>query len=94
MPAVTFARLNATGGAQIHNHTDTFDRLDPDSFMITLNFVAPFAEQIANAPVNPIPRKLADKVNEKIEEGKKRRAAMEKKDEEKKDDEKKPEEKK
>ncbi|MBQ4088960.1 MAG: Zn-dependent exopeptidase M28 [Clostridia bacterium] len=94
VPAVTFARLNATGGAQIHNHTDTFDRLDPDSFMITLNFVAPFAEQIANAPVNPIPRKLADKVNEKIEEGKKRRAAMEKKDEEKKDDEKKPEEKK
>ena len=94
VPAVTFARLNATGGAQIHNHTDTFDRLDPDSFMITLNFVAPFAEQIANAPVNPIPRKLADKVKEKIEEGKKRRAAMEKKDEEKKDDEKKPEEKK
>ena len=95
VPAVTFARLNATGGAQIHNHNDTFERLDPDSFMITLNFVAPFAEQIANAPVNPIPRKLADKVNEKIEEGKKRRAAMEKKDEEKKDEKAdKPEEKK
>ena len=95
VPAVTFARLNAMGGATIHNHNDTFDRLDPESFMITLNFVAPFAEQIANAPVNPIPRKLADKVNEKIEEGKKRRAAMEKKDEEKKDEKAdKPEEKK
>lgn len=95
VPAVTFARLAATGGAQIHNHNDVMDRLDPDSFMITLDFVSKFAEQVANAPVNPIPRKLADKVVEKIEEGKKMRAAMENKDE-KKDDakEEKPEEKK
>lgn len=85
VPAVTFARRSAHGGAQIHTHRDVMDRLDPDSFMITLDFVSKFAEQVANAPVNPIPRKLADKVVEKIEEGKKMRAAMENKNE-KKDD--------
>ena len=47
------------------------DRLDPDSFMITINFVAKFAEQIANTSVNAIPRKLADSVVKKMEERKK-----------------------
>ncbi|MDO4741680.1 MAG: M20/M25/M40 family metallo-hydrolase, partial [Eubacteriales bacterium] len=83
VPACTFARLQAMGGAQIHNHNDTMERLDPDSFMITLNFVSKFAEQIANAPVNPIPRKFAESVTKKLEEGKKMRAAMEAKDEKK-----------
>ena len=82
VPACTFARLNAMGGAQIHNHNDTFDHVDPDSFMITLDFVALFAEQIANAPVNPIPRKFAEPVAKKLEEGKKMRAAMEAKEKE------------
>ena len=97
VPACTFARLAPMGGAQIHNHNDTIEHLDPDAFMITLNFVAPFAEYIANAPVNPIPRKFADPVKEKLEEGKKRRAAMEAKEKEEKKEEKaeeKPEEKK
>jgi len=93
VPACTFARLNAMGGAQIHNNTDTFDRIDPDSFMITLNFVALFAEQIANAPVNVIPRKFAPAVTEKLEQMKKMRAEMDAKPEEKKEEgeEKKPE---
>lgn len=86
VPACTFARLQAMGGAQIHNHNDTMEHLDPDSFMITLEFVAKFAEQIANAPVNPIPRKFAESVSKKIEESKKMHAEMEAKDE-KKDDE-------
>ena len=95
VPACTFARLAAQGGAQIHNHNDTIDHLDPDSFMITCNFVATFAESIANAPVNPIPRKFADSVKEKLEEGKKRRTAMEAKEkEEAEKKEEKPEEKK
>ena len=92
VPACTFARLSTRGGAQIHNHNDTMDHLDPDSFMITANFVAVFAEQIANAPVNPIPRKFADSVKEKIEQGKKMRAAAE--EAEKKEEKKETEEKK
>jgi len=95
VPACTFARLQAMGGAQIHNHNDTMEHIDPDSFMITQNFAALFAEQIANAPVNPIPRKLADKVTEKLEEMKKRLAAFDSKEEDKKEEKKDaPEEKK
>jgi len=88
VPACSFARLQAMGGAQIHNHNDTMERLDPDSFMITQEFVAKFAEQLANAPVNPIPRKFADVVAKKLEEGKKMRAAMEAKEKEEKKEEK------
>ncbi|MBR6800670.1 MAG: M20/M25/M40 family metallo-hydrolase [Eubacteriaceae bacterium] len=87
VPACTFARLNAMGGAQIHNNTDTMDRIDPDSFMITLEFVALFSEQIANASVNPIPRKFADSVKEKLDAQKKMFGEPEKeKEEEKKED--------
>ena len=70
VPACTFARLNPRGGAQIHNHHDNMDHLDPDSFMITANFVAKFGDQIGNAAVNPIPRKFAEKVTKAIEEQK------------------------
>lgn len=88
VPACTFARLSPRGGAQIHNHNDTMDHLDPDAFMITADFVALFAGQLANAPVNPIPRKFADSVKEKIEQSKKMHAAADeakKKDEDKKE---------
>ena len=71
VPACTFARLQPKGGAQIHNHHDNMDHLDPDSFMITVNFVSKFAQQIANASVNPIPRRFAETVTKKIEERKK-----------------------
>ncbi len=94
VPACTFARLNAMGGAQIHNNTDTMDRIDKDSFMITLEFVSLFSEQLANAPVNPIPRKFADSVKEKLEQQKKMFGGEEKKEEKKEDAEKPEEEKK
>ena len=77
VPACSFARLSPRGGAEIHNHNDVMDRLDPDSFMITINFVSKLAEGIINAPVNPIPRKLADSVVEKLEKGKKMMMAAE-----------------
>ena len=94
VPSCSFARLNPMGGATIHNRHDTMDHLDPDSFMITLNFVVTLSEQILNAPVNVIPRKFAPDLEKKMEERKKMMAKMdaEKKDEEKKEE--KPEEKK
>ncbi len=93
VPACTFARLNTMGGAQIHNNSDTMDRIDRDSFMITLEFVALFSEQLANAPVNPIPRKFADSVKEKLEAQKKMMGGDEKKEEPKEETkEEKPEE--
>lgn len=84
VPSCTFARLQPRGGAQIHNHHDTMDHLDPDSFMITLNFVSKFADQIANASVNPIPRRFAEKVEKRMEEMKKMFGNADKKEENKK----------
>lgn len=77
VPSCSFARLNPVGGAQIHNHRDTMEHLDPDSFMITLNFVLKYAEQLINAPVNIIPRKFAPEIEKKLEEHKKMFAKME-----------------
>ena len=92
VPSCSFARLNPMGGATIHNRHDTMDHLDPDSFMITLNFVVTLSEQILNAPVNVIPRKFSPELEKKLEEGKKRRAEFEKKEEKKDEKEEKKEE--
>ena len=83
VPSCSFARLAPRGGAVIHDHRDTMEHLDPDSFMITLNFVVKFSSQIINAPVNVIPRSFAPEIEKKIEERKKMMAKMEGKKEEK-----------
>ena len=83
VPSCSFARLAPRGGAVIHDHRDTMEHLDPDSFMITLNFVVKFSSQIINAPVNVIPRSFAPEIEKKIEERKKMMAKMEGKEEEK-----------
>lgn len=86
VPSCTFARLQPTGGAQIHNRHDNMDHLDPDSFMKTLNFVVKFSSQVINAPTNIIPRKFSDELSKKIEERKKKMAEMEAQKESKKED--------
>lgn len=91
VPSCTFARLQAPGGAQIHNRHDTMEHLDPDSFMITLNFVVKYSEQVINASTNLIPRKFAPELTKKMEERKKMMAAMEGKKEETKEEAKKEE---
>ncbi len=72
IPACTFARLAPNGGAEIHNHNDIIDRLDPDSFMITLDFVVKYSEQIINSTVNLIPRRFDEKITKELDELKKR----------------------
>lgn len=88
VPSCTFARLQPFGGAQIHNRHDTMEHLDPDSFMITLNFVVKFSSQVINAPTNIIPRTFSKEIEKKIEEHKKMFAEMEGKKEEAKEDKK------
>lgn len=89
VPSCTFARLAPQGGAQIHNHYDTMEHLDADSFMITLDFVVKYSEQIINSSVNLIPRKFSSEIEKKLEERKKWRAEAEKKEEKAKEDSKK-----
>ena len=71
VPSCTFARLAPMGGAQIHNHYDTMEHLDPDSFMITLNFATKYASLLVNTTTNLIPRKFDESITKKLEEQKK-----------------------
>lgn len=71
VPSCTFARIAPMGGAQIHNHYDTMEHLDPDSFMITLNFAIKYASQLVNTTTNLIPRKFDEEITKKLEEQKK-----------------------
>lgn len=97
VPSCTFARLGAPGTKQIHNHYDTMDYMDPDSFMITLNFALTYASQIANCSMNPIAREFSEKITPKLEElrkqleekTKKAKKEKEKKEKKEKDKEKK-----
>ena len=87
VPACTFARLAPFGGSTIHNHYDTMEHLDPDSFMITLNFALHFANQLANTTTNLIPRKFDETITKKLEEQKKMfLGAIEEKKEDKKEE--------
>ncbi|MBR3839719.1 MAG: M20/M25/M40 family metallo-hydrolase [Erysipelotrichales bacterium] len=71
VPSCTFARLAPMGGATIHNHYDTMEHLDPDSFMITLNFATKYASLLVNTTCNLIPRKFEESITKKLEESKK-----------------------
>ena len=71
VPSCTFARLAPMGGAQIHNHYDTMEHLDPESFMITLEFATKYASELVNTTTNLIPRKFDEAITKKLEEQKK-----------------------
>lgn len=60
VPAVSFARFGAPGGAFIHCRHDLIDYLSGDSLAHTTEFVLKFANTIINAKVNPIVRTMPD----------------------------------
>ena len=71
VPGMTFARLAPKGGAEIHNRHDQMDYLDPDAFIKTVEFMVKFSDQVVNAKVCPVPRKLPKEIEEKVEKMKK-----------------------
>ena len=82
VPSCSFARLQPHGGAVIHDHRDTMDHLDPDAFMITLNFVVEYSSLLANSDVNMIPRGFDKSLDPKFEMRKKWAKKKEEKKEE------------
>jgi len=86
VPAMTFARLNPRGGAEIHSRRDMMEVLDPTAFIKTVEFMVKFSEQVVNAKVFPVPRELPKEINEKLEKFRKMEGM--KKEEEKKEDKK------
>ena len=71
VPSCTFARIAPMGGAQIHNHYDTMEHLDPESFMVTLEFAVKYASELVNTTTNLIPRKFDESITKKLDEQKK-----------------------
>lgn len=76
VPSCTFARLASNGGKTFHNRYDTMDHLDPDSFMITLNFVVKYADIIVNAPVNIVDRQFSKELEPQLKMWKERAKKM------------------
>ena len=60
VPAVSFARFGAEGGAFIHCRYDLIDWLSSDSLAHTTEFVLAFADRIDKAKINPIVRKMPE----------------------------------
>lgn len=94
IPAVTFARLAPQGGATIHSRRDIRDRLDPQAFINTVNFMASFSEKLINSKVFPVSKQMPKDLVEKMEKMKKMLAEIDPKKEELKKEDKKEEEKK
>ena len=94
VPAVTFARLQSRGGAEIHSRHDIIDHLDPTKFIQTVEFMAKFSDQIVNAKVFPVIRQIPKELEEKMSRFKKMMEAAKKEEEAKKAAEAKKEEKK
>ena len=67
VPAVTFARLEPKGGAEIHSRRDTLNPLDPQKFIDTVEFMAKFSDAVVNAKVFPVVRQLPKELVEKMD---------------------------
>lgn len=72
VPGISFGTNATLGGATIHSRRDTIDHLDPDAFIEICEFSAKFAEEIANAKVNVVPRALPKETTEPMDSMKKR----------------------
>lgn len=68
VPAVSFARFGAEGGAFIHCRYDLIDWLSADSLAHTTEFVLAFAKRIDDARMNQVVRKMPDNMVKEINE--------------------------
>lgn len=67
VPAITFARGAAPGGATIHSKKDVIDFISVESFNKTVEFILAFAERIIEAEVFPIPTTMPEKMKEELD---------------------------
>lgn len=68
VPAVSFARFGAPGGAFIHCRHDVIDYLSADSLAHTTKIVQTFADTVVNAKVNPIVREMPENMVKAVHE--------------------------
>ena len=67
IPAVTFARMCEGQYASFHNCYDTEAILSPKQIQKDVDFIAWFADRMANAVKCPVDRKIPKKLKKKID---------------------------
>ena len=67
IPGVNFTRFGAPGAAYIHNRFDTLDFLSADALAKTTRTVLAFAQEMANAAVLPVERKIPQNMVDEVE---------------------------
>ena len=68
VPAVSFARLTNPGAATIHNRYDTIDLVSPEQLLKDIDYVACFAERMANAAKCPVSKEMPDNMKKELDE--------------------------
>lgn len=68
VPAITFARGAAAGGAEIHSKKDVIDFISVESFNKTVDFILAFATRLIDAAVFPVPTTMPQKMKEELDQ--------------------------
>lgn len=67
VPAVSFARIAPGNTATIHNSYDTMAVMKAEHMQQDIDFIAAFAERMANAARCPVERKIPENMKEKLD---------------------------
>ena len=67
IPALSFARLPAKGGAVIHSRKDVMDHLSQDNYYHSCAFIERFADTLINSVCFPIRKEIPEKVKEDLD---------------------------
>ena len=67
IPGVNFTRFGNQGAAYIHNRFDTLDFLSDEALVKTTRIVLAFAQEMANAALLPVERKIPQNMVEEVE---------------------------
>lgn len=68
VPAITFARGAAPGGATIHSKKDVIDFISVPAFNRSVDFIITFATRLIEANTFPIPQTMPKKMLEELDE--------------------------
>ena len=67
IPALSFARMSAKGGAVIHSRKDVIDHLSEPNYYHSCEFIEKFADSLINSVLFPIKKEIPDKVKEDLD---------------------------
>ena len=67
VPAVSFARISARGGAEIHSRKDVIDYIHPKYLENTIVFICQVAETLINSVYFPVPKSMPNNMKDELD---------------------------